>query len=349
MTDFWVGKRRIGQGAPVFVIAEAGVNHNGDPDLAAKLIDVASAAGADAVKFQTFRADQVATEDAPKAEYQLRTTGAAESQRDMLRRLELTPLAHRRLMAHARERGILFLSTPADEASVDLLVELDLPVLKVGSAEITNLPFLRYLASRGRPIILSTGMARLGEVDDAIEVVRAAGDPPLALLHCVSHYPADPADANLRAMATMAAAYRVPVGWSDHTRGVAVSFAAVALGASIIEKHFTVDRGLPGPDHEASLEPAELAELVAGIRIVESALGDGIKRPRPVEVATAKVGRRSLASKVAIAAGEVVTEDQVTTLRPATGLQPSLLPLVIGRRARRAIAKGVLLSLDMFE
>jgi N,N'-diacetyllegionaminate synthase len=262
MNEVEIAGSAIGFGHPCFVIAEAGVNHNGDLDTALQLVDAAAAAGADAVKFQTFKADRMISVAAPKAEYQMQTTDASESQLDMVRTLELSPQAHRDLSAYSRERGLLFMSTPFDEESVDLLEELEVPVFKIGSGEITNLPFLEYIARKQRPIILSTGMSYLGEVDEAVKELRNAGCRQLLLLHCVSNYPAAPADANLRAMETMRMAFQVPVGYSDHTPGIEVSLAAVALGACAIEKHFTVDKNLPGPDHRASLEPSELAALI---------------------------------------------------------------------------------------
>ena len=241
-----IDSRRIGGGEPCFVIAEAGVNHNGDLELALKLIDVAAAAGADAVKFQTFSADRLASASAPKAPYQQATTEAKESQHAMLKRLELKPQAYARLMEHCRERGIMFLSSPFDEAAADLLDALGVAAFKVPSGEIVNLPFLEHVARKGRPIILSTGMSDLAEVKTAVDTIRAAGEDQIVLLHCVSDYPADPSEANLRAMATMAAACQCPVGFSDHSEGRAVAVAAIALGACVIERHFTLDRDLPG-------------------------------------------------------------------------------------------------------
>lgn len=330
----------IGPGCPCFIIAEAGVNHNGDLALARWLVDVAAEAGADAVKFQTFRAERLVSPTAPKAEYQRQTTDADESQLEMLRRLELSPAAHRELAAYCQQRGLIFLSTPFDEESADLLDGLGVPAFKIGSGEITNHPFLEYVARKGKPLILSTGMSYLSEVDEAVWVIRHAGCEQLVLLHCVSSYPARPADANLRAMQTMAAAFGVPVGYSDHTPGLEVALAAVALGACVIEKHFTLDRNLPGPDHRASLEPHELRALIAGIRTVEQALGDGIKRPVPAEADTRAVARRSLAARVDIPAGTVVQPAMLTALRPSSGIHPSLLKHVVGRRTRRPLTAG---------
>jgi len=336
--------RLVGPGHPCFVIAEAGVNHNGDPELARRLVDVAAEAGADAVKFQTFHAKRLVSPTAPKAAYQRQTTDASESQLEMLRRLELSPAAHRELRDYCRAKGVLFLSTPFDEESADLLDELGVPVFKIGSGEITNHPFLEYVARKGRPIILSTGMSYLGEVDEAYWAIRRAGCGDVVLLHCVTDYPAAPASANLRAMQTLAAAFPAPVGYSDHTPGLEVALAAVALGACVLEKHFTLDRSLPGPDHRASLEPHELKSLVAGIRTVELALGDGIKRPAPAEMGNREVARRSLVAAQAIAPGTVITREMLTAKRPATGIPPTLVDLVVGRTARRPLAAGQFLA-----
>jgi N-acetylneuraminate synthase/N,N'-diacetyllegionaminate synthase len=341
-----LGERRVGAGTPVFVIAEAGVNHDGDADRARRLVDVAADAGADAVKFQTFRADRVASATAPKAGYQLRATPAEESQQAMLRRLELSREAHEALKRRCDERRILFLSTPFDEDSVDFLDALGVPAFKIASGELTNVPLLTRVARAGKPIVLSTGMAFLGEVDEAVRTLRAAGNRALILLHCVSDYPADPADANLRAMATMASAFDVPVGYSDHTTGLETALAAVALGACVIEKHFTLDRSLPGPDHRASLDPAGLRRLVDGIRTVERALGDGRKVPASAEMAHRQGVRRSVAARVALAPGTVLTEALLESLRPGTGIAPADLPRLVGRTVRRPVGRGELLAWD---
>lgn len=344
-----IGDRLIRVGAAAFIIAEAGVNHNGDLGTARALIDVAANAGADAVKFQTFHADHVATPEAPKAGYQLQTTSEAESQLEMLRRLELSPAAHRELQAYCQERGVVFLSTPFDEAAADFLEELGVPAFKISSGDLTNSPLLEHVAHKGKPVILSTGMANLEEVSEAVTVLRAAGCDDLILMHCVSNYPASPADVNLRAIRTMQAAFDVPVGFSDHTEGVELALAAVAIGACVIEKHFTLDRNLPGPDHRASLEPAELQLMIRGIRKVESALGDGRKTAAASELDTARVARRSLVAARDVSAGAVLERNMIVLKRPGTGLSPSLLGTVIGRRARRNIAGGSLLELEMFD
>lgn len=342
-----IAGRAIGPGRPCFIIAEAGVNHNGDLALAKQLIDAATAAQADAVKFQTFDAERLASATAPKAAYQLRATNPAESQREMLRRLELSEPIHRELIAHSAKRGILFLSTPFDEISADLLDGLGMPAFKIPSGEITNLPFLAHVARQGKPMIVSTGMATLAEVEAAVRTIQAIHQQGLVLLQCVSNYPADPAEANLRAMQTMAEAFGVPVGYSDHTPGLAVALAAVALGACVVEKHLTLDRGLPGPDHRVSLEPDEFSALVQGIRTVEAALGHGRKEPAPSEAGTAAVARKSLVAARDIPAGSTLTEAFVVIQRPGTGLPPSMLTQVVGRKAMKAIPAGTVLTQDM--
>lgn len=319
-----------------FVIAEAGVNHNGSAALAVRLVDAAADAGADAVKFQTFRAEELASASAPKAAYQ-KARGGRGSQLDMLKRLELSPEAHRRALARARRRGIRFLSTPFDEASADFLASLGVPLFKLPSGELTNHPLLRHVARKRRPVILSTGMSTLAEVRDAVRVLRGAGCRDLTLLHCVSNYPADPKDSNLRAMATMADAFRLPVGWSDHTPGAATAVAAVALGAAVVEKHFTLDKTLPGPDHAMSLDPRELKAYVASLREAAAALGDGVKRPRPSEAPIRRVARRSLVLRAGLPKGARLRASDLTAKRPGTGLPPSRLASVVGRRLRRAV------------
>jgi N,N'-diacetyllegionaminate synthase len=339
--------RTIAPGQPCFIIAEAGVNHNGDMNLAHRLIDAAVDSGADAVKFQTFKAERLAIANAPKAEYQNRTTEAAESQFDMLRRLELSPESHRDLMAACEKRGILFMSSFFDEASADLLDEMNVAVLKIPSGEITNLPLLAHAAAKGRPMILSTGMASLGEVEAAVEVIQQTTDAGLILLQCVTNYPAAPSDVNLAAMATMSAAFGVPVGYSDHTPGIEVPIAAVALGATVIEKHFTLDSALPGPDHRASSEPVEFASMVRSVRSVESAIGNGRKEPAESESGTSAAVRKSLVAAGDIPAGTVLTENLIAVKRPGTGLPPAMRPYLIGRSTRVAIPGDTLITLEM--
>ena len=330
----------------VFVIAEAGVNHNGSLDLALQLVDAAKASGADAVKFQTFRADQLATRSAHKAPYQERTTANSESQFEMLQRLQLDAAAHRRLIDHCRNVGIQFLSSPFDTQSADLLATMNVPLYKVPSGEITNLPFLQHLARKRRPLILSTGMSTLGEVEEAVQVLQAAGAIQLTLLHCVTEYPAPYAEVNLRAMQTLKTAFGLPVGYSDHTSGIEIAIAAVALGAEVIEKHFTLDRSLPGPDHSASLEPVELRQMVTAIRHVEAALGTGIKAPAPCELPNISVARKSVVASRTLPTGHQLVTGDLEIKRPGNGLAPKLLPALIGRTLRASVAKDEIINWD---
>lgn len=343
-----LGAHRLGPGRPCFVIAEAGVNHNGRLSMALRLVDAAARAGADAVKFQTFRAEHLVTRRARPAPYQRRGIRKGISTFEMLRRLELSEKDHRALAAHSRRRKILFLSTPFDSGSADFLERLGVPLFKISSGDITDLPFLGSVARRRKPLILSTGMSTLAEVREALGAVRLAGATQVILLHCVSNYPAAPADVNLRAMDSMAAAFGVPVGLSDHTPGIEVALAAVARGACVIEKHFTLDRHLPGPDHRASLEPAELASLVQGIRRVESALGDGRKRPAASELAMIPFARKSLVALRDIAVGERLAPEMVGTKRPGTGLAPAALRRYLGKKIRQSIAADQPLTASVF-
>jgi N,N'-diacetyllegionaminate synthase len=342
-----IGGHAIGPGHPCFIIGEAGVNHNGNLELAFRLIDAAVDAGVDAVKFQTFSTERVMTRSAPKAGYQLETTGELENQFDMVKKLELPPEAFGKLNSYCIERNILFLSSPFDELSADLLDDLDVAAFKIPSGEITNLPFLNHIAAKLRPMIVSTGMADISEVAAAVKTIQSSGNPEFTLLQCTSNYPAEPGNINLRAMRTMQAAFDVPVGYSDHTTGTQVPLAAIALGAQVIEKHFTLDRGLPGPDHRASLEPDELAALVRDIRIVESALGSGKKEPSGSEANTALVARKSLIAARPIAAGSTLSEDMIVIKRPGTGIKPSMLQEVMGRSVRVDIEEDSVITLDM--
>ena len=344
-----IGDFVLGPGNPCFLIAEAGVNHNGDVGLALRLVDAAAEAGVNAVKFQTFEAEAVVSREAPQARYQRDNTGRAESQLEMVRRLQLGAADHRLLVQHCRARRIMFLSSPFDRQSVDLLADLGVPAYKVGSGELTNHLLLRCMAGKGKPLLISTGMASLREVAEAVAVVAASGAPPLALLHCVSDYPASPTDCNLAAMATMREAFGVPVGWSDHTLGIHVPVAAVALGASLVEKHFTVDRSLPGPDHRASLEPGELAGMVRCIRDVEAAIGTGEKHRRETEEDIAQVARRSLFAATDLPPGHRLSVDDVHALRPGTGISPSRLAAFLGRSLKRPVVAGSMLGEGDFE
>ena len=349
MSPLQIGSRAIGAAGRWFVLAEAGINYNGDPARAHRMLDLAAEAGADAIKFQTFKASNVVTETAPKANYQLAATGAAESQLDMLAKCELSAAIYAELQAHATERGLVFLSTPFDEESVDLLVAMKVPVLKIPSGEITNFPFLEYLARAGLPLILSTGMSTLAEVRAAIDALRAGGNRSLAALHCVSNYPAAPEDANLRAIVTMRETLDVPVGFSDHTLGIEAALAAVALGGCIIEKHLTLDRSLPGPDHTASLEPADFTAMVRGIRTIEKALGHGRKEPAASEANTTAIARRSLTAARDLLPGEVLDAGAIVMKRPGTGLPPAMRDRALGRRTRVAIPAGTMFTWEMLE
>jgi N-acetylneuraminate synthase len=343
-----LAKHTITSDSPCFIIAEAGVNHNGSIEMAHRLIETAREAGANAVKFQTFKAERLVTTSAPKAEYQQKNTDAGETQLDMLRRLELTADAHVELLKHCRENGITFLSTPFDEESADLLDELGVPAFKTPSGEITNLPYLRHVARKGKPMIVSTGMSYLGEVDAAVRAIESSGNQQLVLLHAVSNYPAAPADINLRAMQTMREAFGYFCGYSDHTAGIEVPLAAVAMGARVLEKHFTLDRSLPGPDHQASMEPSELADLIRAVRLVESAFGDGRKQPAKSEANTTAAARKSLVAARTIPENTVITEEMIAIKRPGTGLPPAFRENLVGRRARVLISEGSLITLDMF-
>jgi N,N'-diacetyllegionaminate synthase len=319
------------------IIAEAGVNHNGDMGLARQLIDAAADAGADAVKFQTFIADNLVTRAARKADYQVDRLMVAESQHTMLRRLELTRAMHEELIAHCTKRGIEFFSTAFDGDSIQLLSDLGLTTFKIPSGEITNLPYIRQIGKRGGRVLLSTGMATLGEIESAIDALERAGTSrdSITVLHCTTEYPTPMHDVNLRAMCSIRDAFAVTVGYSDHTPGVEVAIAAVALGATVIEKHFTTDRRLPGPDHKASLEPAELKAMVTAIRNVEVSLGDGVKRVSAVEERNKVSARKSIVAALPIKKGDVFSTGNLTVKRPGTGLSPMLWDVIVGRTAAR--------------
>jgi N,N'-diacetyllegionaminate synthase len=329
------------------IIAEAGVNHNGDLDLAKKLIDVAAEAGVDLVKFQTFNANRLVTRTAKKAAYQTQNTDSKESHHEMLRRLELTADMHKELIDHCALRNIGFFSTGFDIESVDLLLSLGQDHFKIPSGEITNLPYLRYIGQLGKTVILSTGMATLGDIEAALDVLEQAGTAraQITVLHCTTEYPTPMNEVNLRAMQSIHAAFGVAVGYSDHTQSIEVAIAAVAMGASVIEKHFTLNRDLPGPDHKASLEPEELNAMVAAIRNIEVALGDGIKRLTPSEARNKPVARKSLVASRAIKAGEVFSAQNITSKRPGTGISPMRWDEVIGCSAPRDFSVDDLIAL----
>lgn len=343
--------------SPVFVIAEAGVNHNGDAAMALQLVETASRCGADAVKFQTFSAEKLVRRGAAKAEYQRRETGEGD-QFSLLKALEMSPELHEQLIARCAELGIEFMSTPFDEDAADFLLGLGMERIKVPSGEITNLPFLEFLAVKDKPLIVSTGMATLEEIKTAIATIasarRAAGldeltGDALTILHCTSNYPAQCKDVNLRAMQTIAAETGIAVGYSDHTLGIAVSTAAVAMGATVIEKHFTLDRDLPGPDHKASLTPDELTMLIRQIRDVESALGSSVKAPTASELPVRELVRRSVTTAVPIAAGTRLTRADLVLLRPGNGISPGSLKDVIGRTVTADISAGTTLQWQQLE
>jgi N,N'-diacetyllegionaminate synthase len=329
----------------VFIIAEAGVNHNGDIELAKQLVDSALVAGADAVKFQTFKADQVVTGEAERAEYQKKNVpDKDESQLEMIKRLEISFADFKELKIYCDRKGIAFLSSPFDLDSIDFLGQLNVPYFKTPSGEITNLPFLRKIGQWHKKVILSTGMATLGETEKAIEILNEAGASDLILMHCTTNYPTPPEEVNLLAIKTLQQAFRLPVGYSDHTMGIVVPVAAVTLGARVIEKHFTLDRNFEGPDHKASLEPGEFKDMVEAIRIIEKALGTGMKKPTTSELRIMKDVRRSLVASCDISAGDIINESNITVKRPGTGISPMMWDTIIGRRARCDIPKGMLLT-----
>jgi len=316
----------------IFIIAEAGVNHNGSLDLAYQLIDVAKDAGVDAVKFQTFKAENVVSKLADKAEYQKKTTGLDKSQLEMIKKLEISFDDFIKLKKYCDKKGIMFLSTPFDHQSIDFLYDL-INIYKIPSGEIINYPYLKHITTKNKPIIMSTGMANLGEVEEAINIIRSVNsEVQISLLHCTTNYPASYEEVNLKAMQTLAAAFKLPIGYSDHTLGIEVPVAAVAMGAKIIEKHFTLDKKLPGPDHMASLEPDELKEMVKAIRNIEKALGDGIKKPNKSEIEIMKVARKSLISTRDIRAGEIIKESDIAIKRPGTGIPPKFKVIIIGMK-----------------
>ena len=333
--------------AQTLIIAEAGVNHNGDIELAKKLIDVAVNAGADFVKFQTFNADRLATHAAKKADYQAQTTDRNETQHEMLRRLELTPAMHHELIAHCKMRKIGFFSTGFDIESVDFLASLGQNLFKIPSGEITNLPYLRHIGRLGKPIILSTGMSNMLEIESAITALEQAGTPrsKITVLHCTTEYPTPMCDVNLRAMQSIQTELGVAVGYSDHTLGIEVAVAAVAMGATVIEKHFTLDRTLPGPDHKASLEPEELKTMVSSIRNIELALGVGVKQLAPSEAKNILVARKSIVASKDIQIGERFSAENLTVKRPGTGISPMRWDEVIGLTANRNYASDELIQI----
>ena len=318
----------------VYIIAEAGVNHNGSFELACRLADAAKEAGADCVKYQTFKSENLVSKDAQKAEYQKKTTGDS-SQQDMLKMLELSYDSFVRLKEYCDKIGICFLSTPFDFESIDFLKSLDMPFWKIPSGEVTNYPYLVALAKTGKPVVMSTGMCEMNEISDAIKVLKDNGTKDIKLLHCNTEYPTPFEDVNLTAMKTMREAFSTEVGYSDHTKGIEVPIAAVALGATIIEKHFTLDRNMEGPDHKASLEPQELKQMVCSIRNIEKAIGTGDKTPSASEKKNITIARKSIVAKKEIKAGEIFTVENITVKRPGTGISPMRWNEVLGTKAVR--------------
>lgn len=329
----------------VFIIAEAGVNHNGSIELAKKLIDVASESGADAVKFQTFKAEKLVSRNAQKADYQKKTTDSQESQFDMIKKLELDIDTHKELISYCNEKNIMFLSTPFDHGSIELLNDLGLEIFKIPSGEITNLPYLRHIGRLNKKVILSTGMADIGEIEDALDVLISSGTQKenITVLHANTMYPTPMEDVNLNAMVTIGDAFDMAFGYSDHTLGIEVDIAAVALGASCIEKHFTLDKHMEGPDHKASLEPDELKAMVNAIHNIELALGSSIKKPSKSEMPNKEVARKSIVAKVAIKKGETLTEENITIKRPGNGINPMRWDEIVGSVALKDYSEDELI------
>lgn len=328
----------------VYIIAEAGVNHNGNFNLACKLIDAAKNAGVDCVKFQTFKSENIVSRIAKKAEYQQNTTGEG-SQADMLKNLELSYDDFLRLKQYCDNVGVDFLSTPFDLESIEFLNTIDMPFWKIPSGEVTNLPYLIAIAETKKPVVMSTGMCEIKEINDAIEVLKKHGTSEIKLLHCNTEYPTPFEDVNLRAMQTMKEEFDLEVGYSDHTKGIEVPIAAVALGATVIEKHFTLSREMEGPDHRASLEPDELALMVSNIRNIEAAMGSGIKTPSCSERKNIQVARKSIVAKTTIKEGEIITEENITVKRPGTGISPMNWYDVIGTKAKRNFSEDELIEI----
>jgi N-acetylneuraminate synthase len=345
-----IGDRLVGDGQPCFIIAEAGVNHNGDLDLAYKLIDKAVEANADAVKFQSFITEELITPDAPKANYQVQTTGETGSQYKMLKSLELSAEDQAKLKTYCEKVEIIYICTPYENYSVDILDKIGVTAFKIASTDTTNIPFLRYIASKQRPVILSTGMSNLAEVEQAVNSLQNGGlKNNFALLHCTSEYPAPINEVNLRAMLTLKTAFNCPVGFSDHTPKIGASPWAVAMGACIIEKHFTLDKNMSGPDHRASLEPNEFKELVETTRNVELAMGDGVKQPMSSEIPNKPMMQKSLVTKKAIKEGEIITVDDLVCKRPGVGISASWFDKIIGQKAKNDLPKDKILQLSDFD
>ena len=345
MKKIKIGNKIIGEGEPCFIIAEAGVNHNGDFRLAKKLINVAKQAGADAVKFQTFKAENVVTETAGMAEYQKENIGSKKSQLSMIKELELSYKDFIKLKKYCDEKKIIFLSTPHSEDAIDFLEPI-VPAYKIGSGDLTNLPFLGKIAKKQKPIILSTGMANLSEVREAISTIKKQENKKIILLHCTTNYPCPLKEVNLKAMLTLKKEFDLPVGYSDHTLGITVPIMAVAMEAKVIEKHFTLNKNLPGPDHKASLEPRELEEMVKLIREAEKVLGSGIKKPTKSEEKIKKIVRKSIIAKTNIPKGRKLTKEMLVIKRPGTGIEPKYINKIVGKVAKKEIKKDNLIKFE---
>jgi N,N'-diacetyllegionaminate synthase len=344
-----IADKKIGDNQPCFIIAEAGVNHNGDIAIAMQLIDAAVEAGADAIKFQTFNADLLVTPKAEKARYQKKSTSAGESQYQMIKRLELPPQVFKKLSDYAKKKGIIFFSSPFDTGSVDVLERITVPVYKIPSGEITNLPLLTYIAKKGKPIILSTGMATFEEIDDAITTIHEEDVEDIILLYCVTSYPAKMESLDLTVISSLKERYHLPVGFSDHTTGIIAAIAARTLNACVIEKHFTLNKKMSGPDHQASVDPKGLKKLIRAIRNVESALGNGMKKISREEDEIKAITRKSLVAAMNIPAGAIITDTMIDLKRPGSGLAPKYKIKIIGRKSNRPIKKNELFAWDMME
>ncbi|MBI5728772.1 MAG: N-acetylneuraminate synthase [Candidatus Magasanikbacteria bacterium] len=341
-----IGNRSVGDGRPIFIIAEAGVNHNGNLEIAKQLIDVATEAGADAVKFQTFTAELLATDTAPQAEYQAKNTGKIESQLEMLKKLELPRAWHVQLQQYAKEKGIIFLSTPFSEDDADFLESIHVPAYKIPSGEITNIPYLKHIAKFSKPMIVSTGMASLAEVKDAVAAIQEEGNEQVVVLHSTSNYPPSLGSLNLKAITTLQKELHLPIGYSDNgSPGVAADEVAAGLGACVIEKHFTLDKNMEGPDHRASLDPVELKAMVQAIRDTEVMLGSFEKKCTPEEVAIRAIARKSIISKKPILAGSIIKLDDLVMKRPGYGVPPTKIDNVVGKKASRDIPADVVIDL----
>ena len=346
---FKIGNKVVGDRASIFIIAEAGVNHNGDINIAKKLVDKAILAGVDAIKFQTFKTEKLVTGYADMAEYQKDNIGKVDSQFNMLKKLELSSRDFIELKEYCREKEIMFLSTPFDFESADFLASIGMETFKISSGDLTNIPFLEHIARFNKPIILSSGMATLSEIEEALNAIYSLGNREVAVLHCTSNYPAKLQSVNLNAMNTIKNAFKIVSGYSDHTEGITISIAAAAMGGSIIEKHFTVDKNMEGPDHKASLNPLELKEMVEAIRNVEMSLGDGIKRYSSTEIDTMKAARKSIVAARCIKAGECISLCDLDYKRPGTGLSPKFYVDVVGKKANVDIKMDEQIILNMVE